>query len=93
MWPTLFRILVPALKLFRVESERLELSAPFSRGISESLHANAARQATFHGCPDKIRCEKGERDGHIDLPNAALLAHAKVCDRSYTSWWGRPKRD
>src|SRR5271170_5543301 len=82
-WATLFRILVPALKLFRVESERLELPAPFSREISESLDADAAGQATFHGCPDKIRREKGVRDGHIDLPNAALLAHAKLRDRSY----------
>src|ERR1700687_4594732 len=73
----------PALQLIRVESERRELSAPFSRRIAESLDADAAGQATFHGRFDKIGCEEGERDGHIDLPNAAFLADAKLCDRGY----------
>ena len=75
----------PALQLFRIESERLELPAPFSRRIAQPLDANAAGQATFHGCFDKIGREEGERDRHIDLPNAALLAGAKVCDRGYST--------
>ena len=49
----------PALKLFRVESERLELSAPFSRQIAESLDADAAGQAAFNGCLDQIGREEG----------------------------------
>ena len=39
------------LRLFRIESERLKLSAPFGRRIAD---ADAAGQATFHGCFDKI---------------------------------------
>ena len=32
--------------------------------------ADAAGQATFYRCFDKIVREEGERDGHIDMPNA-----------------------
>ena len=58
------------LKLFRIESERLKLSAPFWRRIAQSLDTDAAGQAAFHSCFDKIGREEGERDGHIDLPDA-----------------------
>src|SRR6202165_2686408 len=74
-----------ALQLFRIESERLKLPAPFSRRIAKPLDADAAGQATFHGCFDKVGREEGERDGHIDLPNAALLARVKLCDCSYST--------
>jgi hypothetical protein len=37
-------------------------------------------QATFYCCYDKIGCEESERDGHLDLPNAAFLARAKLRD-------------
>src|SRR5260370_9230654 len=73
------------LQLFRIESKRLKLSAPFSWRIAEPLDADAAGQATFYCCLNKIGCEEGERDGHIDLPNAALLAGAKVCDRGHAT--------
>src|SRR5712671_5454179 len=43
-----------ARQLFRIESERLKLSAPFGRRITEPLDADAAGQAAFHGCFDKI---------------------------------------
>ena len=39
----------PVLELFRIESERLKLPAPFGRRIAEPLDANAAGQATFYG--------------------------------------------
>ena len=58
----MFRDFGPALQLFRIESERLKLPAPFSRRIAEPLDADAAGQATFHGCLDKIRGEEGERE-------------------------------
>jgi hypothetical protein len=48
-----------ALKLFRIKSERLKLPAPFSRGIAEPLDTDAAGQATFYGCFDKVRGEEG----------------------------------
>ena len=47
-------------QLFRIESERLKLPAPFSRRIAKPLNADAAGQATFDGCFDKIGCEEGE---------------------------------
>ncbi len=79
------RELGPALQLFRIESERLKLPAPFGRRIAEPLDADAAGQATFYGRFDKIGCEEGERDGHIDLPNAAFLASAKLSDRGHST--------
>jgi hypothetical protein len=64
------------LQLFWIQSEHLELPAPPSRRIAEPLDADAAGQATFHGGFNKIGGEEGERNGHVDLPNAALLAGA-----------------
>src|ERR1700730_6177150 len=75
------RDLGPTPKLFRSKSERLKLPAPFSRRIAEPLDADAAGQATFYGCLNKIECEEGERDGHIDLSNATFFASAKLSDR------------
>ena len=69
--PPYFGDLGPALQLFRIESKRLKLSAPFGPRIAEPLDADAAGQATFYGPFNKIGCEEGERDGHIDLSNAA----------------------
>ena len=77
----LIRRLQGVPQLFGIEPERLKLPAPFGRRIAQPLDANAAGQATFYCCFDKIGREEGERDGHIDLPNAAILASAKLCDR------------
>ena len=79
----MFRDFGPPLQLFWIKSECLELSAPFSRRIAEPLDADAAGQAAFNRCLDEIWREEGERDGHIDLPNAALLASAKFGDVGY----------
>jgi hypothetical protein len=73
------------MQLFRIEAERLELPAPFSRRIAEPLDADAAGQATFYCCFDKTGGEEGERDGHIGLPGAAFLASAKLCDRGHST--------
>jgi hypothetical protein len=51
----------------------------------ETFDTAAAGQAAFDGCFDKIGREEGQRDGHVDLPHAALLAHAKLCDPEQTS--------
>ena len=48
-----------ALQLFRIESERLKLSTPFSRRIAEPLNADAAGQAAFNCCFDEIGREEG----------------------------------
>ena len=50
-WATVVRALGPALQLFRIESERLELSVLFGRRIMQSLDADAAGQAACPGCP------------------------------------------
>ena len=71
-----------ALRTFRIESECLELPAPFRRRVAQPLDADAAGQATFHSGFDKIGGEEGERDGHIEQPSAALFASAKLCDGS-----------
>ena len=81
----LIRDLGPALQLLRIEPERLKLPAPLSRRIAEPLDADAAGQATFYGRFDKIWCNEGERDGHVDLPDATLLASAKLCDRGHAT--------
>ena len=61
------------------------LLAPFTGRIAKPLDADAAGQATFYGCSDKIGGEESERDGHIDLPNAAFLARAKLSDRGHST--------
>jgi hypothetical protein len=53
--------------------------------IAEPLDADAAGQATFYGCFDKVGCEEGERDRHVDLPNAAPLASEKLSDSSHST--------
>src|SRR5258708_2415630 len=80
-----FRDVVPALQLFRIESERLKLPAPFSRRITQPLNADTSGQAAFYCGFDKIGFEEGERGGHTDLPNTAFLASAKFCDRGYST--------
>jgi len=71
--------------LFRTESKRFELPAPFGRRIAEPFDADAAGQATFYGGLDKIGREEGERYGHVDLPNAALLADADFLDCGHST--------
>src|SRR5437868_546207 len=80
-WAAVIRTFGRGCNLFRIESERLKLPAPFSRRIAEPFDADATGQATLYRRFDKVGCEKGERDGHIDLPHAALLTSAKLSDR------------
>jgi hypothetical protein len=55
-------------------SERLKLPALFSRLIAESLDADAAGQAAFYGCSDKIWSEEGEREAALAAGRANALA-------------------
>jgi hypothetical protein len=48
-----------AFQLFRIKPERLKLPAPLSRRIAQSLDTDAAGQAAFYGCFDKIGREEG----------------------------------
>jgi choline dehydrogenase-like flavoprotein len=69
-----------------LSEQGLRIESPF-RWITEPLDTDAAGQAAFHSCFDEIGREEGQRDGHTDLPNAAVLASAKIYDR------GDPTRD
>jgi hypothetical protein len=81
----LIRVFLVVPRLFRIESERRKLPAPFGRRIAEPLDADATGQAAFYRRFDEIWCEEGERDRHVDLPNAALLASAKFGDVGYST--------
>jgi hypothetical protein len=63
-----------------LEPKRFELAAPFRRRIAKSLDTDTAGQATFDRCPYKIRRKECERDGHVDLTHAALLAPCDLFD-------------
>ena len=78
-------ILFQAPRLFGIKSEHLELPAPFGWQIAETLDVDAAWEAAFYRGFDKIGSEERERDGHVDLPDSALLASAKLTDSSYTT--------
>ena len=58
----------------RIESERLELAAPFGRSIAEAFDADAAGQATVNGGSNEIRSEERERDCQVDLTDTAVFA-------------------
>ena len=55
----------------RIESERFELAGPFDRSIAKSFDANTAGQAALDRGSNERRGEEGEREGHVDLPDAA----------------------
>jgi hypothetical protein len=76
---------IRAANLLRIKPEHLELPTPLGGQIAEPFDPDAAGQATFHYSFDKIGCEKGKRNRHVDLPNAALLASAKLSDSSYST--------
>ena len=48
-WAAVIRDLRPGLQLFRIESERLKLPAPFNRRIAEPFDADAAGMAHGEG--------------------------------------------
>jgi len=47
-------------QLLWVQSERLELPAPFCRSITKSFDSDAAEQTAFDRGSDEIRGEEGE---------------------------------
>src|ERR1700690_4462055 len=71
--------------LFRTESKHFELPAPFGWRIAEPLDTDAAGKTTFDRCLDQVGREEGERDGHVDLPDAALLPGADFLDGRHST--------
>jgi hypothetical protein len=48
--------------------------------IAQTSDANAAGQSSLDGSPHEFRREERERDRHIDLSNAALVACSNLLD-------------
>ena len=67
----------PALQLFRIESEGLELSAPFSRRIAKPFDTDAAGQAKQISSIEKTRAERLERAPDTG-PHAMVRLLARV---------------
>jgi len=57
------------------------LAGPPGRSIAKTRDADALRQSSFDGRQDQPRCEERQRYRHIDLSNAAVLAHRDLVDR------------
>jgi hypothetical protein len=68
--------------LLRVQPKRLELPTPFRRSIAQPLDIDAPRQAALHGSADQLGSKKGERDGHVDMMDAASLADLAIATKS-----------
>jgi hypothetical protein len=60
--------------LLRIKPKRLELPTPFSRSIPQPFNVDASRQAALNSSSDQLGREECERDGHIDVTDAASLA-------------------
>ena len=65
-------------RLLGIEPERFELVSPFGGGITKTFDADAAWQAALDRRFDESRCEKGKRDGKVDLSYAALFARGDL---------------
>jgi hypothetical protein len=63
--------------LLRVQPKCFELPTPFRRGVAQSRDDDASRQTAFDRSADELWSKKGERDGHVDMTDAAT--HAR-CD-------------
>ena len=67
-----------ALRTWKAEDP--VLTRPLGRGIAETGNSNPAWEATFDGGFDQMGCEKGERDRHVDLADAAFFARGDLLD-------------
>jgi hypothetical protein len=61
-------------RLRRRKSEHLVLPRPLGGHVGEAGHSHAMRQPPRDGRFHEIGRQKGKRDRHVDLPNAAPLA-------------------
>jgi hypothetical protein len=68
--------------LLRIQPKRFELPTPFRRSIAQSRDVDASRQAALHGSADQLGSKKGERDSHVDMPDAASLAQRNLLSAS-----------
>ena len=62
------------------QTEHRVLVRPLGRSIAETSDADAARQSSLNGSLHEFGSEERERDRHIDLSNAALVACSNLLD-------------
>jgi len=68
--------------LLRIQPERFELPIPFRRSIAQPLDVDASRQTALDSGANQPRSKEGERDGHVDMTDAALLAQCNLLNVS-----------
>jgi hypothetical protein len=68
--------------LLRVQPKRFELPTPFRRSIAQPLDVDASRQTALDRSADELGSKESERDGHVDLTDAALLARCNLLNVS-----------
>ena len=56
------------------QPEPHKLKRPFGRCIAQAGDTDATRQTTFNGSLDQTWRDKRQRDRHVDLTNAAMVA-------------------
>src|SRR5271169_1249831 len=64
--------------LLRIETEFFKLPAPFGGSVAQPLDVDASRQAALDRGTDQVGREEGERDRHVDMADAALLAQSNL---------------
>ena len=64
--------------LVGIQPKRFELPIPFHRGIAQPLDVDATRQAALDSGADQLGSKEGERDGHVDMTDAASLAQRNL---------------
>jgi cell division protease FtsH len=63
---------------FGLQPKRFELSTPFRRSVAQSLDVDASRQTALGRSADELEGKESERDGHIDMTDAASLAQSNL---------------
>jgi hypothetical protein len=66
--------------LLRIQPKHLELPTPFRRSIAQPRDVDASMQAALDRSADQLGSKKGERDGHVDMTDAASLAQCDLVD-------------
>src|SRR5215475_2252740 len=56
------------------QPEPRKLKRPFGRRIAQAGDTDATRQTTFNGSLDQTWRDKRQRDRHVDVTNAAMVA-------------------
>jgi len=64
--------------LLRIQPKCFELPIPFRRSITQPFDVDASGQAALDGSANQLGSKKSERDGHIDMTDAASLAQRNL---------------